>query len=240
LEGYFKTQATIMEPQHILVVEELKVRVGLDSSANACSKPPLDPTCGFGRGVSGGGGIENQPHGKGAPSSSFKDVVRPAAPTSHASQAYIVDIAIETPLLSLESPAKPGIRMYARICAEIDLSKGLLDKIILKLGNKQHSQPLDYENTTFRCHHCKTPGHLQASCPLGKKKFSQKKKNLPSNGSWSNSPLAQVRTSVDKTIYSRSRNYDGQERKEQQDEKMASGVKRGHVSDGSEKLDSDT
>ncbi|KAH9306361.1 hypothetical protein KI387_010765, partial [Taxus chinensis] len=55
------------------------------------------------------------------------------------------------------------------MCVEIDLSKGLSDHINLKFGNFMHSQPLDCENTAFRCKNCRNSGHLQASCPMIKK-----------------------------------------------------------------------
>ncbi|KAH9318601.1 hypothetical protein KI387_020370, partial [Taxus chinensis] len=62
-----------------------------------------------------------------------------------------------------------GLCSFARICVEVDLSKGLPNRINLKFGNFLHSQPLDYENTAFRCRNCRNPGHLQASCPEIKK-----------------------------------------------------------------------
>lgn len=44
-----------------------------------------------------------------------------------------------------------GIHTFARICVEVDLSQGLPDSIILIHNNIQWNQPLDYENTAFRC-----------------------------------------------------------------------------------------
>jgi hypothetical protein len=40
-----------------------------------------------------------------------------------------------------------GLSTYAHICVEIDLSKGLLNKLILKWENFRWTQVLDYENT---------------------------------------------------------------------------------------------
>lgn len=59
-----------------------------------------------------------------------------------------------------------GLYTYARICVELDLSKGLPDQIILKINDFVWTQNLDYENTAFRCRHCHLTGHLQNSCPL--------------------------------------------------------------------------
>lgn len=72
------------------------------------------------------------------------------------------------------SRGETGIYTYGRICAEIDISKGLPDQIILKVGDFHWTQTLDYENTAFRCRHCHQTGHLQNSCAA----FLDKKKNL--------------------------------------------------------------
>ncbi|KAH9307638.1 hypothetical protein KI387_035549 [Taxus chinensis] len=61
-----------------------------------------------------------------------------------------------------------GLCSFTHICVEVDLRKGLPDRINLKFGNFLHSQPFDYENTAFRCRNCRIPGHLQASCPVNK------------------------------------------------------------------------
>lgn len=47
---------------------------------------------------------------------------------------------------------------YSWICIEVNLSRGLPDKIILKHGTQNYTQPLDYENTTFRCRICHQTG----------------------------------------------------------------------------------
>lgn len=54
-----------------------------------------------------------------------------------------------------------GIISFVLICVEVDLSKGLPDKILLKLRGRVYSQPVDYENTAFCCRTCQQPGHLQ-------------------------------------------------------------------------------
>lgn len=58
-----------------------------------------------------------------------------------------------------------GLYTYARICVELDLSKGLPEQIHLKINDFVWTQTLDYENTAFRCRHCHLTGHLRSSCP---------------------------------------------------------------------------
>ena len=52
------------------------------------------------------------------------------------------------------SRGEKGIYTFGRICAEIDISKGLPDQINLKVGDFHWTKTLDHENTSFRCHHC--------------------------------------------------------------------------------------
>lgn len=66
-----------------------------------------------------------------------------------------------------------GLFTYGRMCAEIDISKGLPDQINLKFRDFHWTQSLDYENTAFRCRHCHQTGHLQSACS----QFKDKKKN---------------------------------------------------------------
>lgn len=47
-----------------------------------------------------------------------------------------------------------GFISFVCIYVELDLSVGLSNKIILKWNDKEHHQPLDYENATFRCRSC--------------------------------------------------------------------------------------
>lgn len=67
-----------------------------------------------------------------------------------------------------------GIHTFARICGEVDLSQGLPDNIILIHNNTQWKQPLNYENTSFRCRGCKQTGHLLSTCPQAKKIHQEK------------------------------------------------------------------
>lgn len=69
-----------------------------------------------------------------------------------------------------------GIFTFARICVEVDLSQGLPESIILHFNNTQWKQPLDYENTAFRCRGCQQTGHLFNACKsLNKSKPQQRK-----------------------------------------------------------------
>ena len=68
-----------------------------------------------------------------------------------------------------------GLFTYVRICVEIDLNKGLPDRLQLKHESFNWIQSLDYENTTFRCRFCPLTGHLQDSCPLPKKFVKEEK-----------------------------------------------------------------
>jgi len=61
------------------------------------------------------------------------------------------------------------IYTFARICVEVDLSQGLPDHILLLHNEKQWAQPLDYENTAFRCRICCQTVHLQSTCSQNKK-----------------------------------------------------------------------
>ena len=68
---------------------------------------------------------------------------------------------------------------YARICVEMDLSKGLLDRIHMIHQDFKWTQQSDFENTTFKCRIFHQIGHLQNTCKKEKKKTKkrpQKKK----------------------------------------------------------------
>jgi len=65
---------------------------------------------------------------------------------------------------------------FAKICVEVDLSKGLLDHILLTHKNQYWTQSLDFENTAFWCRICWQTGHLQNTCPEAKKEPRSKKK----------------------------------------------------------------
>ncbi|KAH9320441.1 hypothetical protein KI387_015080, partial [Taxus chinensis] len=68
-----------------------------------------------------------------------------------------------------------GLYIYTWVCVEIDRSKGLSDRVILKGGNSQREQVLDYENTAFRCRSCHNTGHLQDSFPKAQTHSNRKK-----------------------------------------------------------------
>lgn len=73
---------------------------------------------------------------------------------------------------------------YARICVEVDLSKGLPDQIQLKHRQRSWTQGLDYENTAFRCRICRQTGHLQNTCPAAKKDSRRKRKTEKQVKGW--------------------------------------------------------
>ena len=77
-----------------------------------------------------------------------------------------------------------GLFTYARICVEIDLSKGLPDRLQLKHESFNWIQRLDYENTTFRFSFCHLMGHLQDTCPLPKKSTKKKKGQIFNRKNW--------------------------------------------------------
>jgi hypothetical protein len=56
--------------------------------------------------------------------------------------------------------SKQSHSTFARICVEMDLSKGFLAEIILQGKDYSRTQKLDYENLSFRCRHCFDTGHL--------------------------------------------------------------------------------
>lgn len=77
-----------------------------------------------------------------------------------------------------------GLYSYARICAELDLSKGLPEQINLKINDFVWTQTLDYENTAFRCRHCHQSGHLQNSCPSRPAKKNKANASKPKSKRW--------------------------------------------------------
>jgi hypothetical protein len=72
---------------------------------------------------------------------------------------------------------KYNIYMYARICVEMDFSKGFLDEIILTGDNYSWNQKLDYEKIALRCRACFSMGHLATQCPRGPKKARKQRKS---------------------------------------------------------------
>jgi len=77
-----------------------------------------------------------------------------------------------------------GIFTFSRICVEVDLSQGLPDHITLNYNNKLRTQPLDNENTTFRCRRYMQTGHLQNNCPLARKDPKGNKKQQKNPNGW--------------------------------------------------------
>jgi len=76
------------------------------------------------------------------------------------------------------------IYTFARICVEVDLSKGLPDQIQLKHKQRSWTQILDNENTAFRCRICRQTGHPQSKCPAAKKDNRRKKKTEKQAKGW--------------------------------------------------------
>lgn len=77
-----------------------------------------------------------------------------------------------------------GIFTFSRICVEVDLNKGLPDRIILPHNNLKWTQPLDHENTAFRCRMRLQIGHLQKSCPQAKADPKNKKRQASKPKGW--------------------------------------------------------
>lgn len=77
-----------------------------------------------------------------------------------------------------------GLYAYARICVELDLSKGLPEQIDLKINDFVWTQTLDYENTSFRCRHCHQAGHLQNTCPSCPAKKNKANVPKPKSKRW--------------------------------------------------------
>lgn len=73
---------------------------------------------------------------------------------------------------------------FARICVEVDLSKGLLKNIKLKHKDRIWLQSLDYDDTAFRCRICRQTGHLQNACPKYKNNSHIKKKTGNHQKGW--------------------------------------------------------
>ena len=91
-----------------------------------------------------------------------------------------------------------GLYTYARMCVEVDISKGLPEQIILKVGDLVWTQHLDYENTAFRCRRCMHTGHLQYTYPLARKYPKGNKKQQKKPKGWQHiEPLEEEDTKED-------------------------------------------
>jgi hypothetical protein len=69
-----------------------------------------------------------------------------------------------------------SICTYARICVEMDFSKGFPTEINLTGDNYLWTQKMDYEKIVFRCRACFGTGHLAAHFPRGPKKSRKQRK----------------------------------------------------------------
>ena len=52
----------------------------------------------------------------------------------------------------------------ARICVEVNLGKGLLEAVKIKVDKWMHRQQLDYEHIPFKCKVCHEYGHFANRC----------------------------------------------------------------------------
>ena len=57
---------------------------------------------------------------------------------------------------------------YARILVELDVSKGLLDSILMASSFGSWDILIDYEGIPFHCRKCRMTGHLDSGCSAGK------------------------------------------------------------------------
>ena len=57
---------------------------------------------------------------------------------------------------------------FTRICVEMDLSRALLDEVILEVFDEEWVQTVNYEHIPFRCRRFHEHGHLFRDCPLNK------------------------------------------------------------------------
>jgi hypothetical protein len=60
--------------------------------------------------------------------------------------------------------SKPARSTFARICVEMDFTKGFPAEIILQGTDYSRNQKLDYENLSFRCRNCFETGHIARNC----------------------------------------------------------------------------
>ncbi|KAH9314597.1 hypothetical protein KI387_023224, partial [Taxus chinensis] len=79
----------------------------------------------------------------------------------HASESYSLIRFIKMD----EKRSKKRLYTYTRICVEVDLSKGLYDKMELIFEDFKWVHVLDYANNVFRCRLCRQTGYLHDACP---------------------------------------------------------------------------
>ena len=61
---------------------------------------------------------------------------------------------------------KTGVCCLGRVLVLIDFRNGLPADLIIKKGNTEFTQPLDYLGVPFRCYRCHVLGHLMHECSL--------------------------------------------------------------------------
>jgi len=85
---------------------------------------------------------------------------------------------------------------------EVDFSKGLPNHIILIHNNVQLSQPIDFENTMFRCrcYICLQTRHLQNSRPQEKEKAKTKKIQAEKPKGWKFSNSQEVKAEEEEIL----------------------------------------
>jgi len=136
-------------------------------------------------------------------------------------------------IISDEERREQGLFTYARICVEIDLSKGLPDKIQLQHESFKRIQALDYENTAFRCRSCHLTGHLHDTCPHARR-FPKKKKGSNSKGkSWQ----AEYEPSINEESEYEEIDTEGRQREEEKEEAVPSSETREAKNTDSKKAD---
>jgi hypothetical protein len=71
--------------------------------------------------------------------------------------------------------SNPSLSTFARICVEIDFTKGFPAKIILQGKDYSRNQKINYENLSFRCRNYFAMGHIAHNCEKlpGKKRSSK-------------------------------------------------------------------
>jgi len=57
---------------------------------------------------------------------------------------------------------------FARICMEMDLSRALMDEVLLEVFDQEWVQTVNYEHIPFRYRRCREHGHLLREFPLSK------------------------------------------------------------------------
>ena len=69
---------------------------------------------------------------------------------------------LETDFSYLQS----GVCCMGQVLVLLDFRNGLPADLVIKKGNSEFSQPLDYMGIPFRCYRCHVYGHLANDCSL--------------------------------------------------------------------------